>query len=203
MRQYIAEYVKGCAICQQNKTITYRNRPLLQPILPEEMATPFSTLSMDFVTKLPESKDSNTILMITDQGCTKAVILLPCKETMGSIEIAELLKEKAFLYTGISRKVISDRDTHFTSRLFKELCASLGIDQNLSTTYHPQTDRQSERTNQTMEVLLCTFCNHQQNDWAEWLPIVQYIINSCPSSTTKKTPFKLWMGHIPSAYQAR
>ena len=48
-----------------------------------------------------------------------------------------------------------------------------------------------------------TFCNHQQNDWAEWLPIVQYIMNSRPSSTTKKTPFELWMGHIPPAHQAR
>jgi len=99
---------------------------------------------MDFVTKLPKSKGSNTILTITDQGCTKAVILLPCKETMGSIKIAELLKEKAFPYTGIPQKVISDRDTCFTSKLFKELCAGLGIDQNLSTAYHPQTDGQSE-----------------------------------------------------------
>src|SRR6266567_7379832 len=54
-----------------------------------------------------------------------------------------------------------------------------------------------------MEVLLRTFCNHQQNDWVDWLPIVQYIMNSRPSSMTKKTPFELWMGHIPPAHQAR
>ena len=73
--------------------------------------------------------------------------------------------------------------------------------QNLSTAYHPQTDGQSERTNQMMEGLLRIFCNHQANDWAEWLSVVQYIINSQPSSTTKKAPYKLWMGHIPRAHQ--
>ena len=68
--------------------------------------------------------------------------------------------------------------------------------------YHLQTDGQSERTNQTMEGLLRIFCNRQANDWAEWLPVVQYIINSRPSSTTKKVPYELWMGHIPRAHQA-
>ena len=77
----------------------------------------------------------------------------------------------------------------------------LGITQNLSTAYHPQTDGQSERMNQTMEGLLRIFCNHQANDWAEWLSVVQYIINSRPSSTTKKVPYELWMGHIPRVHQ--
>ena len=68
--------------------------------------------------------------------------------------------------------------------------------------YHPQTDGKSERTNQTMEGLLRIFCNHQANDWAEWLLVVQYIINSRPSSTTRKTLYELWMGHILRAHQA-
>ena len=53
-----------------------------------------------------------------------------------------------------------------------------------------------------MEGLLQIFCNHQANDWAEWLAVVQYIINSRPSSITKKAPYELWMGHIPQAHQA-
>ena len=77
----------------------------------------------------------------------------------------------------------------------------LGATQNLSTAYHPQTDGQLERTNQTMEGLLRIFCNHQANNWAEWLPVIQYIINSRPSNTTKKVPYELWMGHILRAHQ--
>ena len=202
MRAFIKEYVAGCAVCQQNKTITQHNQPPLQPIGPEAKPLPFATMSVDFVVKLPLSKGSDSILTIMDQGCTKAVILVPCREDMGAEAIAELFKERIFPYTGIPTRLILDRDTRFMSSWFKELCRALGINQNMSTAYHPQTDGQSERTNQTMDGLLRIFCNHQADNWAEWLAVVQYIINSCPSSTTKRAPYELWMGHIPRAHQA-
>ena len=101
-------------------------------------------MSVDFVVKLPLSKGSDLILTITDQGCTKAVILVPCQEDMGAKAVAKLFKERVFPYTGIPTRLISDRDTHFTLSWFQELCRALGIDQNMSTAYHPQTDSQSE-----------------------------------------------------------
>lgn len=122
MKAYVKEYVAGCAICQQTKTITQRNTPPLQPITPQESLLPFATMSVDFVVKLPELNGSDSILTITDQGCMKAVILVPCREDMGAENIAELFKEWGFPYTGIPTKLISDRDTHFTSSWFKELC---------------------------------------------------------------------------------
>ena len=115
MKAFVKEYVAGCTVCQQTKTITQRNQPPLQPITPEERPLPFATMSMDFVVKLPESKGSDTILTVTDQGCTKAVILVPCREDMGAEAIAELFKERVFPYMGIPTKLISDRDTRFTS----------------------------------------------------------------------------------------
>jgi transposase InsO family protein len=124
-------------------------------------------MALDFVVKLPKSKGYDTILTIMDQGCTKAMILIPCNEAMESAEVAELFKEKAFPYTGIPQKLISDQDPRFTSTLFKELCTSLDVQHNVSTAYHPQTDGQSERTNQTMEAILRIFCNHQQDNWAD------------------------------------
>jgi len=67
--------------------------------------------------------------------------------------------------------------------------------------YHPQTDGQLERTNQTLETFLRIFCNHQQNNWAKLLPITQYTMNARPSNTTKKVPFKALMGYIPAVHQ--
>ena len=52
-----------------------------------------------------------------------------------------------------------------------------------------------------MEGLLWIFCNHQANDWAEWLPVIQYIINSWLLSMTRRIPYKLWMGHVLPAHQ--
>ena len=65
-------------------------------------------MAVDFVVKLPESKGNDTILTITDQGCTKAVILVSCCEDMGAEAIAELFKERVFPYTGIPTKLISN-----------------------------------------------------------------------------------------------
>ena len=63
---------------------------------------------VDFVVKLPESRGNDTILTVTDQGCTKAVILVPCQEDMGAETIAKLFKEQVFPYTGVLTKLISD-----------------------------------------------------------------------------------------------
>jgi hypothetical protein len=196
----VEDYVKGCATCQAVKTITHHNIPPIAPIGPGEDTTPFATITVDFITKLPESRGCDTILTITDHDSTKAVILIPCREDMGSEEVARLFRDHAFPYTGIPKRIISDRDTRFTSQFFKELCAQLEIKQNMSSAYHPQTDGQSEQTNQTVETILRIFCNHQQDNWADWLKVAQYMINSCPSSTTKKPPYKLWMGFIPRTH---
>lgn len=175
--------------------------PPITPIEPGEDSTPFSCITIDFITKLPESSENDTILTITDHDCTKAVILIPCRENMGSEEVARLFRDHAFPFTGIPKWIISDRDTCFTSQFFKELCNQLEIKQNISSAYHPQTDGQSKRTNQTLETILRIFCNHQQDNWAEWLKVAQYIINSRPSSMTKKSPYELWMGYVPQTHR--
>jgi hypothetical protein len=67
--------------------------------------------------------------------------------------------------------------------------------------HHPQTDGQSERTNQWLEQYLRIYSNFQQNDWARWLPLAQFVHNSWPSSTTRKTPFELLIGFTPQAQE--
>ena len=201
VRKYAQRYVQGCRVCQQNKAITHPNQSPLNLITPGTELEPFKTISVDLIVKLPKSGEYDSILTITDQGSTKAVIILPCRESMLAEELAQEYKAKAFPYIGLPGKLISDRDTRFTSKLFKKLCQQLGIKQNLSSAYHLQTDGESERTNQSMEVALRIFCNFRQDNWAEWLPIVQYQMNSHESSTTKKTPFDVWMGYIPRVHQ--
>src|SRR5437879_9802884 len=72
---------------------------------------------------------------------------------------------------------------------------------NTSTVYHPQTDGQSEHTNQTLETFLRTYCNHKQDDWAQYLPLAQFAVNSRPSMTTKHSPFEALMGFLPKGHQ--
>jgi hypothetical protein len=78
LQKYVQAYVKGCGVCQQNKSNTHPNKPPLNPIFPPKESEPFKVISVDLITKLPQSRGNNMILTITNQGSTKAIILIPC-----------------------------------------------------------------------------------------------------------------------------
>ena len=158
MKTFVTAYIKGCMTCQMTKVNTYPSHPPLSLITPAENTHPFKTIAMDFITKLLLSGDYNTILTITDTDCSKASIFLPCKEAIDSEGVTQLYLIHVLLHYGLHKKIISDRDPHFTSRFGKELCQLLNIHQNIPTAYHPQTDGTSKHTNQTLEQYLRLFC---------------------------------------------
>jgi len=115
---------------------------------------PFQTIAIDFIVKLPTLEGYDSIMTVTDHDCTKAVVLVPCQEMIDAEGVAKLFKDRVFRFVGLPKKIISDRDPRFTFTFFKELCKQLEISQNLSTAYHPQTDGQSEKTNQHVKTAL-------------------------------------------------
>jgi hypothetical protein len=98
LQKYVRAYVKGCGVCQQNKSNTHLNKPLLNPIFPPKELEPFKVISVDLITKLPQSRGNDMILTITNQGSTKAIILILCQEDMGAEEMATLYVKHAFPY---------------------------------------------------------------------------------------------------------
>ena len=119
---------------------------------------------MDFIKKLPESGGYDTILTITDHNCSKAKILIPCKESITAEGVATLIMRHVFTRFGAPKKFISDRDTRFTSKVAREYCSKFKIQQNISTVYHPRTNGQAERTTQEVEIYLHMYCDKRQND---------------------------------------
>jgi hypothetical protein len=67
----------------------------------------------------------------------------------------------------------------------------------MSTAYHPETDGQTERVNSILEQYLRAYCNYQQDNWAELLPMAEFAYNNTISSTTGKTPFWANYGYHP------
>jgi hypothetical protein len=196
MKQDIEQYVKGCAACQANKANTNPRKPAMFPITLEHTLL-FQTVAMDFIVKLPKSGKYDTLLTITDHDCSKAVILIPCQETITAEGVAALYMRYVFPRFGAPKKIISDRDTRLMSKFARALCAALGVYQNISTAYHPRTDGQSEKSNQWVEQFLRFFCDERQDDWHTWLSFAEFAHNSWPSATTKKSPFDLIMGYTP------
>ena len=147
MKKDITEYVKGCTECQAKKNQPNKPKPPPFPITSDTYDMPFTSIAMDFIVKLPLSDSYNTILTITDTF-SKASIFIPCNETINAEQTAKLYATYVLPHYGLPHCIISDCDPCFTSMFSRELCRALGITQNISTAYHPQTDGQSERTNQ-------------------------------------------------------
>src|SRR5229473_889303 len=74
------------------------------------------------------------------------------------------------------------------SHFGKALMTRLGIQQNLSMAFHPQTDGLSEQKNQWVEQYLCLVISSQPKDWSTWLPIASAVHNNRRNTTTGLSP---------------
>ena len=90
--------------------------------------------------------------------------------------------------------MISDRGPQFAAGLTKKLNKMLGIETKLSMAYYPETDGQTERTNQELEQYLRMYVNHRQNNWAEWLVMAEFAFNNKVHAATKMLPFQINYG---------
>jgi RNase H-like domain found in reverse transcriptase/Reverse transcriptase (RNA-dependent DNA polymerase)/Integrase zinc binding domain/Chromo (CHRromatin Organisation MOdifier) domain len=190
--RHVEEYVKSCPECQFSHA--KRHRPYGELVSLEPPSGPWEDLSMDFITDLPSSKkgDSvyNAILVIVDRF-TKMALYIPTVKTVTSEILAELYMEHVVSKYGVPKSVVSDRGSQFTSLLWEEFALALKMRRRLSTAYHPQTDGQTERQNQTLEAYLRIFCNDNQDDWARILPQAEFAYNNSVHSVTQATPFEL------------
>jgi Integrase zinc binding domain len=90
MKDFITQYIKGCATCQMTKINTHLSKPAMFPITTNPTALPFQVIALDFVTDLPTSLGYDSILTVTDHDCSKAAFLIPCNKTITAEETAEL-----------------------------------------------------------------------------------------------------------------
>ncbi|EFQ96955.1 hypothetical protein MGYG_09215 [Nannizzia gypsea CBS 118893] len=119
------------------------------------------------------------------------------KKTDSTRITAYILLRQVFANHGLPDEIISDRDTRFMSKFWMTLTERMGIEQKASTAYHPQTDGQSERMNQTVEQYLRCYINHEQNNWVELLPMAQLAYNGAKAASTGITPFFANYGREP------
>lgn len=194
MRADVMQFVASCDSCQQIKIDTKAPMGTLQPLpIPDR---PWSVIGMDFIVKLPTYDSCDSIWVIVDH-LTKGAHFIPCRESMNALDLASLFVQHFFRFHGLPDKIVSDRGPSLVSVFWLEVQKALRITSAPSTAYHPQTDGQTERTNQTLETYLRHFSSHRQDDWAEWLPVAEFCFNNSTSASTKLTPFFAWQGFHP------
>ena len=146
----VRRYVANCATCRSTKSSKLPCQGLLKPMpLPCE---PWTEIAMDFITGLPRStgsdddKDYEDVLTVVDRF-TKECHFIPVASMTARATARYFVRYYVFSRHGLPSHVTPDRGPQFVSDFWRELCAALSIKQRLSSSYHPQTDGQSQRAN--------------------------------------------------------
>ena len=139
----VKHFIASCPTCQQNKANTHPVPPPLLPIK-SDISLPFQQLSIDLITDLPPSAGFDSVMVVVNHGLMKRVIPAPCLKTIDAAGVAQLFFDFVFKRFGLHDTIISDCGPQFASAFAKELAHLLKYDVQLSTAYHPQTDRQTE-----------------------------------------------------------
>lgn len=192
LQRDVEYFVKHCAVCQQSKHELTHPAGLLQPLPIPQGA--WQDISMDFIEGLPLSEGSNTILVIVDRF-TKYGHFLSLRHPFTAQGVANLVLDQIVSLHGVPKTIVSDRDKIFTSTFWKALFSLLQTKLLLSSSYHPQTDGQTERVNQCVEMYLRCAVQDSPRLWKKWLPLAEYWYNSNFHTALGCSPFKALYGY--------
>ena len=156
---------------------------------------------MDFITDLPlsstyRSTTEDSILVVVDK-LTKMAHYIPVRKTMSVADFIEVFVRDVVKHHGMPEVLVTDRDKLFTSEKWTSFCFHMRCRRNVSTAFHPQTDGQTERQNQSLEAYFCIFVDEQQEDWAKLLPCAKFSYNNSMHAAMGKSPFQLNLGRDP------
>jgi hypothetical protein len=182
----VRDYVRSCVSCAQNKANQRTASDFLHPLpIP---ARRWETVSMDFVGPLPKTSAGHDFLLVVADKFSKMVHLMACAQTVSASEVAQLVYDHVVRLHGFPECIISDRDTRFTSHFWRALWKLSGTRLAMSTSYHPQTDGQTENINRVVQDILSAFVSDTRRDWDRHLTAVEIAINSSRHASTGYTP---------------
>jgi len=191
MDENITEYIRSCDVCQGNKVIGHKKYGLLEPL--DVPMRPLMAISVDFIVGLPKSDGYMKIWVIVERF-SKIAYFIPVRTEEHIKELALTFVKEIWRLHGPLESIISDRCTQFTSKFWKTLMQLLQVKLKLSTAFHPESDGQTERVNQTLEQYLRSYCSYQQDDWVLLLPFAEHAYNTWMSESTKACPLKINYG---------
>ena len=193
MTRDIRHYVLSCQTYQKVKpTIGNIVPPLaMRKVTPH----PFHTLIIDTVGPLPKSQGYKHLVYVMDQ-CSKYVIAWPTRDVQAS-SLVRQFHERIICVYGAPHRLLSDNGSAFDGALFEEMCKLYSIKHSLCTSYHPQTQGQTECAQKSVVTLLRAFVNDKQTNWIQYLPSVVWVINSTESQVVGTSPYMLIFGRLP------
>jgi hypothetical protein len=151
---------------------------------------------MDFITGLPKSRNKSVIMVVVDR-LSKYAHFFSLQHPFIASTGVQIFMDQVFKLHGMLHSIISDHDPTFTRNFWQELFKLQGTQFHLNTTYHPQTDGQTEFVNKCLETYLRCFSLEKKNWCAQWLPLVKWWYNTSYHTYTCMNPFEAVYGHKP------
>ncbi|GBG87016.1 hypothetical protein CBR_g44470 [Chara braunii] len=188
----VTRYCDSCEVCRRSKPRNRNPYGELRPMpIPQK---PGLSIAMDVTGPFPHDRlVQDDILTVVDR-LSKYARFLPCKYYATAPELARHLHTSWICSHGVPEDIVSDRDTHFMSAFWTSLMQESGTKMKPSSARHPQTDRQTERTHQTAQMMLRTLIRSDQKDWVDRLPDIEFAYNTSLHPTIGVTPFELHHG---------
>ncbi len=191
-KQSVKRYIRNCHICKRFKASRNKYSKLLNSLSISDQS--WTNIIMNFVTELSKTKnDFNAILMIVNRLIKMHHYVLCTTEEDDTFaeKTIKLLINNVWKLHELSSIIMSNRDSQFVSLVWKTVCKMLKIDVKLSTAFHSETNDQSEIANQEMKRYLRSYCSYQQDDWFEWLSMIEFAFNAAISAFTELFAFMI------------
>jgi hypothetical protein len=178
------------------KTETLRPAGLLQPLdVPSQV---WADISMDFIEGLPKVGGKSVILMVVDRF-SKYAHFIALSHPYTATSVARTFFNDIVRLHGFPLSIVTDRDPVFTGHVWRDLFQLAGVKLHLSTTFHPQTDGQSEVVNKVISMYLRCVTSDRPRAWVDWLAWAEYCYNTSYHSALHTTPFEVVYGRPPPA----
>jgi hypothetical protein len=188
LKRDVAAHVAKCDVCQRVKAEHQRPAGQLHPLKIPEWK--WEEIGMDFIVGLPRTPAGYDSIWVIVDRLTKVAHFIPVRTNYTGAKLAELYMTRIVFLHGVPKKIVSDRGSQFTSRFWKKLHESLDTKLNFSLAYHPQTDGQTERTNQVLEDMLRACALKHGGSWDKSLPYAEFSYNNCYQASLKMSPFE-------------
>ncbi|MCO5608399.1 hypothetical protein L7F22_062608 [Adiantum nelumboides] len=165
---------------------------LLQPLrIP---TAPWESIAMDFIYGLPKTSSGNEgIPTIVDRFNMQAHFI-PVRKQITAEHMTKTFLVTVFKYHGMPRSIVNDRDPRMTGLFWQALWHNLHSTLQFSSSYHPQTDGQSEIVNSAVLDLLKCYVSDNPPQWEHYLLLVEFAYNNNIHSSIGKAPFEIVEG---------